>query len=190
MDTNMTLTEMFKELFGLNKKDERIAAAANKAYAVGFIILTVGILIDFVYGIIKYQIAVFSFPDLDINMMDYYHPLEFITLMVAMIVVSVIAARSGFAETGKMAEVEKFPAKYYLFVSIFICLLTTVSLGLLRCFAEFEILGFADINWFANFAIGFIFGATIGLVCYPVFYLNYVWARNAREKKLAALEDE
>lgn len=188
MDTNMTLKDMFKELFGRNKKDERIAAEANKAYAVGFIILTVGILIDFVYGIMKFQVTVFSSPDLEINMLDFYHPLEFVTLMLAMIVVSVIAARGGFAETGKMAEVEKFPAKYYLFVSVFVCLLTTVSVGLLRCFAEFEVLGFADIHWLANFAIGFVFGAFIGLVCYPTFYLNYVAARKARDKKLESFE--
>lgn len=179
----------FKEVFEQRKKDERIVAEANKAYAVGFYIFLVGIVVDLYYKLMLFEVSVAH--DLTQNSIyAFVSPLEFITFMLACIVSVVLMVRKGIFEIGKFSDVEKFPALHYAVISLVGALGAFVLLIGARLVAEVQLLGFESVSWSSGLSSGLLVAVFVLAGAFAANYLSFRVSRYRRQQELKKLESD
>lgn len=91
-----------REILFPPQKDERIAGEINKIYRVGYMILSLGLMVDIFLQSIQGTIRI----------------LEFLTFVLANVVCAVLMARRGIGDEGKYAEADVFPKRHTALVAL------------------------------------------------------------------------
>ena len=174
---NTKIMRKWREYAGV--PDERLEAENCKIYRVGFMLLSFGMLLYFVYGLMAQQVAWVHGDAVDATVM--FDPL-FIWFMIVMVVCTVMQTRKGFVETNRFGQTEKFPLGFFTFVSAASGVASTIAIWAMRCIAEVQIVPADQVFWLANLAVGFVSGVLIFTATLLVFYLQFRAAKSRREK--------
>lgn len=92
-------------------KDERVVAENNQIYKVGYLILTLGIIVD-----LYLQFAAASAQQNSFSLT--FRPVEAATFIVAQVVCLILQVRKGFMDDNRYAEADVFPKAHYALVGL------------------------------------------------------------------------
>lgn len=103
------------KLFQRKPVDERVAGEMNRIYKIGYLILTVGMVLD-LYG--KMIVGMGRFEAYDFKSIFLLYGWEFIVFLGAQAVCLVLQVRRGLSDDDQYAGAEVFPLAHYLKVSL------------------------------------------------------------------------
>lgn len=156
------------------QKDERIIAEINKIYKIGFMILTVGILIDLFLQ--------FTGVHEDGDGIGFsFRLIEFGTFMLAQIVCAVLMARKGMMDDNKYAEAEVFPKKHYMGVSLIAGAATGIVFAIMLVISNPFVQTMQQKLLVGGSVSVFMFFLTATMI-YAVYYIIFQVAKKRREK--------
>lgn len=184
--TDLTLVRKWQEYVG--PKDERLEAEELRMYKTGFLLLSSGMLVLFIYQIMAQQVAWIHEGDEGVYHV-FANPTEtamYVWFVVVMVACAVMQARKGYVDTNRFGQTEKFPAQYFALISGLSSLVSIVAVFLMRTIAEVQLVPIDQVLFGPNLAVGVVFGVLIFLLTYAGFYLQYRSAKNARNKMDAA----
>ena len=168
-------------------QDERLVAESNRIYAKGFAGLAFVCCMVFLYQTMLEQVSCVEEVPLYTNVgQRLLSPsLLLIAGMVAVCVTCLsLQCKKGFVDTGRFGEADRFAAEYYLACSgAFGAVLMLVMAGL-RIVAEWQIVGFDNILWLPDLAVGAVFGMMGFALLTLAFYLTFLDAKRNRQKLL------
>lgn len=157
---------VWRNLFSRKPKDERVTAEINRIYRVGFLILSLGILLD-----IYLQLASTG----EVRLV------EFGVFMFAQVVCIVLMVRKGMMDDSRYAEADVFPKKHYLLLGLGAGAAAGLLLTVLRAmFVQWE--WGTKLFWATQ---GIMFVSCVVLVTalvYPVQYLVFRIAKRRRSR--------
>lgn len=172
--------------------DERVEAESNRVYKIGFVMLSIGMLVYMYYDWTLKQAAFMrdvlatgsgrmDFTSADLFLYGWF--------ALTMLVGIVLLCRKGFSDDNRFAEADKFPAVHYMLVSVVLVAIADVLATAIRVLAEFQVLGAAGIMW-SSVAFGSVFmvvaGIPFGLL---VFWVGFNTARNRRRWNNRGFDD-
>ncbi|MEY8562701.1 hypothetical protein AALA21_06540 [Eggerthellaceae bacterium 3-80] len=185
----MYLTRKWKEIMG--PKEERLETEENKATKVAAHILLVGSVITLYYAIMLNQVASTTdnpiFTPLGAKLIPVDIPLM-LTILVAGVASTALQIRSGaFSSYKRLADIDYIPWDY---ISAF-ALACGAILGILTCsmriVAEIQIVGFNNVAWLGDLAIGAVFfmiGFAVGFVAVALSIQSAIKRRKQIESEL------
>ncbi|MCL1799674.1 MAG: hypothetical protein FWG23_08070 [Eggerthellaceae bacterium] len=176
------------EMFRLKNRDERLLAETNRINAIGFYILSAGILLDLYYGMSQMQVAFMH--DMEVEVSLYVRPLEYLALMGAMITCLIISIKRGVMTNNRFANTEHFPWEYYLVWSGLGALGVGLGTALFRALAEYRVLGAGQVHWLGNGALGLVCALMVFFLCIGAYYLSFKIAKRQADKQVVSTDSE
>ncbi|WP_251212614.1 hypothetical protein [Adlercreutzia murintestinalis] len=185
----MGLIRKWREYMG--PKDEYLEAKENKAVKVGYGILIVGTLLVLYYQIMLQQVSSVLDDPIYTALRDRLVPsslLLAIAILVSGTAMTAIQARSG--STGsyqRFANVDRIPWDFVCFVALACGASIGVLSFVMRVLAEMQIVGFENVMWLPDIAIGAFLGGlgfVIGLVVYAGLFSSAIKRRHEIEREL------
>ncbi|MEG0374130.1 MAG: hypothetical protein RR547_06100 [Raoultibacter sp.] len=170
------------------QRDERIVAEMNKIYRVGFLGLSFGLLLFFVYELMRSQVALVNGLSETITISPAM-TLLYLWLLIVSFGCSIAATRKGFMDEGRFAETDFFPAGYFSLWALGGGIASAFVIIILRMLAELELVGASGIMWMADIVIGIVFGVFIAFTLYVSYYLTFRAAKRRRETLAARFDD-
>lgn len=187
----MYFKKKWNEIMG--PKDERLAVEENKAMRAMANILLVGTVIALYYNIELQQVA--SVTDNPVltplgQSVDLTQMILILTLIIACVVSVSMQTRSGFFSSRKRyAEVDRIPWDFVALASLAGGLIVGALTGCMRVLAEVQIVGFENVMWLGDLAIGLFFFMLAFVLCFVFFALSIQDAIKQRRKIESELED-
>lgn len=185
----MKLMDEWNEYMG--PKDERIEAKFGHIYKVGYIIFAIGACICLFYGVMLDQVAcVTDKPIRTAAGENVFSPtyLLMIVILIAGIVPCLLQTQEGTAsEHSRIAEVDHIPWGYVVLCSILIGIAIGFGVFALRVIAEIQIVGFGNIMWLGDLAIGIVIGGIgfiAGMICFGIGFASAIKRRKTIERQL------
>ena len=163
-------------------RDERVVAETNQIYKVGYLILSIGILVDLCTQFSGLQLT-------GQGASLTFRPVELGVFLLAQAVCVVLMARRGFMDDGRFAEAERFPKGHYARCGL------AAGAAAAAVFTGLRLLAYPSWAFGARaFAIasGVLFASLTVLVAggvYLAFYLTFLAARSRRRKLEKRLEE-
>jgi len=180
----MSVIEMFK----LSNRDERLVVEANRIYAIGYFILTVGLFLDIYYGLSQVSVVVIN--DMNVNLLNYFNPFELLVYMTAQIACAIVAVKRGILDTNRLANTETVPWKYYLVISCVVAVVAGLASTILRALAELRILGAGSVHWLLDIISGLVLAIFVFLSVLYGLYVNFKAVKRQQAKMISAMEVE
>ena len=185
--SNMAFEKLKDAYYHFNgRPDERIMGEANRIYKAGFLMLSVGFIVDLYYQTALAQVrSVVEGAPIEFG----FDPFLCGWFLVTMILCSIAMSRKGFVATGRFAETEEFPVGYFALLSGAAGLATGILGTLVRALAEFQVAGPQSIMWLVDGFIGASLLVMVFVLCFGAFYVSFLGAKRARKKSEASWED-
>lgn len=171
--------------------DERLEKESCKIYRTGFLLLTSGMLLYFIYGLTADQVAWIHniSNDPHSNFQTTISPL-LIWLFIVCVICAFIQTRKGFIDTNRFAETDEFPLGYFALISGLVSTLAVFVIWAMRCIAELQIASADEVFWIANLAVGMVFGIILFVLLLLIFFLYYISAKHSRARIESKLNKE
>ena len=172
-------------------KDERLEAENCRIYRIGFLMLSLGVMLFLLYGVTASQVA-WVHSDSATRVEAFPDPLDFALLLwflTTMVVCCALQGRKGFVETNRFGQTDVFPIGYFALIAGISGAASALVLGAMRCVAELQIVSADEVFWVANFCIGFMFGVVIFVGTLLGFYFQFRIAKGNRAKIDDALDE-
>ncbi len=162
----MKLEERWHPYWG--PKDERLVETVNKTTRVGYAILLVGGMVTTYYAIMLDQVANVADRELLTSTGQGVFPVQNLLLIVMLLgafVPLALQMREGVIdEHSRFAQAERIPWGYVMLVSLAIATSLGFMTALLRIVAEGQIVGWSQVAWAGDLAVGAVFfGLAFGL---------------------------
>ncbi|NHM16386.1 hypothetical protein GMI69_06895 [Eggerthellaceae bacterium zg-887] len=162
----MKLMERWRTYWG--PEDERLVETENRTTRVGYAILLVGGMVTTYYAIMLDQVAGVADRELLTSVGQGVFPAQNL-LMIVMLLGSFVPLamqmREGIVDVrSRFAQAERVPWDYVVLLSLVIATSLGVLTALLRVVAEVQIVGWSQVAWAGDLAIGAVFfGLAFGL---------------------------
>lgn len=169
------------KLFQRKPADERVTGEMNRIYKVGYLILTVGVVLD-LYT--KMMLGVELLQTIDLRSIFLLYGWEFIVFMGAQAVCLVLMVRRGLSDDDQYADAEVFPLAHYVKVALLAGLAVGAVAGGLLLYR------FGTELWIAA---AFTFVSVMLFCALGILALQYAvfrMARTRRAREAAKWEDE
>lgn len=185
----MYLTRKWNEIMG--PKDERLEAQECRSARVSAGILLVGAVISLYYAIMLNQVASTTDNPILTDLGETLVPVQ--TLLTLTILVAGFAGiglqlKSGaFSSYKRFAEVDRIPWDYVVLFAVFCGVMVGLLTSVTRIVAEAQIVGFANIAWAGDLAMGVVFfgmGFAVGFVAIACTIRDAIKRRRALEREL------
>ena len=166
-------------------KDERVEAETNRIYKVGFIMLSIGLVLYMYYGSALKQatymrdVMATGTGKVVIASSDLF---LYGWVLLTAIVCIVLQCRKGFTDNGRFAEAETFPIGYYALRSCFVSVIVGMLTPAIRVLAEFQILGADGIMWWAAAFPGVFVAVAMFLMLMFLFWTGFKTAQSRRKQ--------
>lgn len=187
--SDMKLVRQWRAYVG--PRDERLEAENCRIYRIGFLLLSFGMLLFFLYNVMASQVA-WVHSDSSAHIELFSSPLDFalfLWFLVTMVICCVLQSRKGFVETNRFGQTDTFPIGYFALIAGISGGVSALVLAAMRCIAELQIVRADEVFWLANFCIGLVFGVSIFAATLLGFYLQFRSAKKHRAKIDAALDE-
>lgn len=188
--TDCTLVKKWRLYVG--PKDERLEAEESRIYRIGFMLLSFGMLVFFLYDMMAGQVTwvhddatgaptMFSSPTL---------AAAFVWFLIVMVACIVMQTRKGFVDVNRFGQTDRFPKGYFSLIAGISGTICAIVVFAMRSIAEMQIVALDEVFWLPNLATGvvtgiMVFGATLAL-----FYGSFHRAKKKRIQLESALDDE
>lgn len=187
----MYFSKKWNEIMG--PKDERLATMENRAMRVMANILLVGMILALYYNIELRQVASVTdnpiMTPLGLNV-DLTQLILIFTVIIACVASITMQTRSGFFSSRKrFAEVDRIPWDFVALASLVGGLIVGVLTCCMRILAEVQIVGFENVMWLGDIAIGIFFFVLAFVLCFIFFALSIQDAIKQRRKIESELEN-
>lgn len=179
---NFTLVRKWHEYVG--PKDERLEAEEAKVHKIGFLLLSFGMVVLFVYQMMAQQVA-WIHEGGESSYHLFANPVEAVMytwFVMVMIACAIMQARKGYVDTNRFGQTEKFPAQYFALISGLSSLVSALAIFLMRTIAELQFVPIDQVLFVPNLVTGIVFGVLIFAATYLCFYMQYQSAKKARSK--------
>lgn len=187
----MYFSRKWNEIMG--PKDERLASEENKAMRTMANILLVGTIVALYYNIELQQVAnVTDNPVLTPlgQNADLTQLILTLTVIIACAASISMQTKSGFFSSRKrFAEVDCIPWDFVALASLAGGLIVGALTSCMRILAEVQIVGFGNVMWLGDLAIGLFFFVLAFVLCFAFFSLSIRDAIKQRRKIESELED-
>lgn len=164
------------------QKDERVQAELNAIYRTGYMVMTVGILLDLFLQFTGVDVRLFA------GEIGNARPIEFLAFVGANILCVILMLRKGIGDdSSRYAETDRFPHLHYLGISALCSLAAAVVFGGMLAYGwryDPETMPIA-----VTFAGGSLF-VICTLVIYLTQYACFVVAKKRRAEIAGSLEDD
>lgn len=178
----------------MSPKDPRLQTQANRCVRVGYYIFLIGIILCLYYMMWVDQIATANNVEMYTSASASVIPMWLlltILLIIGVVVPLALQILLGISgKYGRTARVERIPwdfvARFGLVFGIGVGLLTCI----MRMIAEIQVIGFGEVSWLGNIAMGFVFLIMGFLVGFAVMALLFREAIKRRHKLRRKREQE
>lgn len=175
------------------RHDERVEAELGRSYRIAFCVL-VGILV--VHIVLNMFLVMWE--------MQFVEPgepmpisggvvswVEYLALMVALILITIIQIRKGVYITGRWSTPGgTFPAAYACAIAALAGLLTGATAMLTRVYVEVHYVGWAHVTWAGDVALMAIYAIIIFGAVMLALYISFRSAQKREAKMLEELESD
>lgn len=185
----MYLTRKWNEIMG--PKDERLEAQECRSARASACILLVGATISLYYAIMLNQVASTTDRPILTELGETLVPVQALltlTILVAGFASIGMQLKSGtFSSYKRFAEVDRIPWDYVALFAVFCGVVVGLLTSVMRIVAEAQIVGFANIAWAGDLAMGVVFfgmGFAVGFVAIACTIRDAIKRRHALEREL------
>lgn len=188
---NLTIVKKWRLYAG--PKDERLEAEACRIYRTGFLLLSFGMLVFFLYDMMAQQVAWVHGADTASGHAMFSSPILmalFVWFLIVMFACVVMQTRRGFVETNRFAQTDRFPKGYFALISGISGAVCALALFAMRSIAEAQIVPLDEVFWLPNLAIGIVVGIFVFAAAIALFYWSFREAKRSRERIEREFDDE
>lgn len=162
------------KLFQRKPADERVTGEMNRIYKTGYLILTIGVVLDLYF---KMMLGAELLQTFDFRSIFLLYGWEFVVFMGAQVVCLALMVRRGLSDDDQYADAEVFPLAHYVKVSLLAGLAAGAVAGGLMLYRFGTELWIAALSCLVMVALG----CALGILALQYAVFRMAKTRRARE---------